>query len=560
MSVTDARRGAPWGASTPGPRRRARSTLGSDWVAALSCGLVAALVQGAFLQPPRLSDQLHYFLDARTLPAISEPAHQALRIGLLIPLRGLIEVLGPSLAAYHAIPLLSIAGLAVATFWLARQLASPVVAIGAALVATINPLVLAEGGELLPDLPAAALFTAAAALLVGVARRLREGTIDRRRADRWLLLAGALVGWAYLVRELIAVALPVLVVLALVHGLPWRRWLAPAAAAFGALVIEWGWGLVFFSDPLIRVRSSLNQPETPAWREPLVAELRARGTIPDTPLDNLVALPRSMVGWGGVGWLLVVLALVTVVAGVIGWRRRRDRSLVTAAPWVAVPWLVVTGIVLGLGLFDARILRPEKLRYWAYLWPGLGLGAALLVGALGRRVARGPGTLVAVAGLVAAVVVPTFGALSDRPVYTSTQATDLGELRTWLAATDCGLLWAGTGHWRATTRVLPIAARTTFGTPVWDGEVRSLTLDDRAPGATDAPLAPGGSGGLELRRAGEVDDGLVLRSAAAVERLEREGVTIPAYLDRALPAGWERTFATSNGDFEVLVPPDSGCA
>ena len=83
------------------------------------------------------------------------------------------------------------------------------------------------GTELLPDLPATALFTAAIALTVA----LREGRIPFRRAA--LVVIGVLLGWSYLTREFIVFDWPLALVL-------WRRigrwewlWAAGAGGAHG---------------------------------------------------------------------------------------------------------------------------------------------------------------------------------------------------------------------------------------------------------------------------------------------------------------------------------------
>src|SRR5690606_10453071 len=89
-----------------------------------------------------------------------------LRIGLTIPVWLMIKLFAYSEAAYYAVPYLSAAGLVVTTYWLGRLLDSRATGLFAGLLVFVNPFVIDDGSQLLPDIPATTLLTAAITLLI----------------------------------------------------------------------------------------------------------------------------------------------------------------------------------------------------------------------------------------------------------------------------------------------------------------------------------------------------------------------------------------------------------
>ena len=89
---------------------------GTDAAIAIGLIVVYALAQSRSVVPPVLSDQLHYLVDAATLPEITGPLHHTLRIGLVLPVSALIGLTGYSELAYYGIGYLSVAVLVVAMF------------------------------------------------------------------------------------------------------------------------------------------------------------------------------------------------------------------------------------------------------------------------------------------------------------------------------------------------------------------------------------------------------------------------------------------------------------
>lgn len=528
----------------PGGRLASRSpadTARLDWLIVASLVVVYGALQAAFVRPPFLSDQLHYFLDASTLPAITEPPHQSLRIGLVIPVWLAIKVFGYSEAAYYALPYLSSAGLVVVTYCLGRLLADRLTGAVAGLLVVANPFVLAESSDLLPDIPAATLFTVAIVLMLWQRRRAGEGR-GLETADRVLLVTiGILLGWSYLVREFILSWYPAVAVVGTGLRYPASWWRRIAVGAAATLSLELIWGLVVHGDPFARVRAALNQPPPPPWRVAEVRELIASGEVPDTQIDLLLALPRAVVA-SPAGWITVALLVALVVATIVV----SGQSLRLLAAWVGIPLGLLLAVILVTDAFDARILRPEKVRYWLPLLPPLVVGGAIGLRELGSRLWGAAGRVAAQALLVVAVlasVLLTGAELDQRAAFTRTGSGYLLEFREWAASKGqtCAVLWADDDHWRATTRWLPMYLRSFWGRPVWRGEVRPLNSGDEFVGLS------------------ALESGALIRSRISIERRRQEEQPLPAYLVEP-PQSWPVLLETAQDHIRVLGVGPSTCA
>ena len=521
------------------PARRGPSAL-PDWlfVATLVAGY--GVLQTIYLKPPFLSDQLHYLLDASLLPDVTWPEHQTLRIGLVLPVRLALEIFGYSEAAYYAMPYLSGAGLVTATYWLGRLLGSRPVGVAAAILVMFNPYVLLDSSDLLPDIPATTLFTAAGALLCWAGLRSEQRPLSPVALRSVLLTAGLAIGWSYLTRELIVFWFPVVVLILVAYRFPARLWgwvTAPAAALFG---LELAWGAIFHGNAFARISAALNQPESPFWRQEEVEQLIAIGEIPDTPVDLLLALPRQLLG-SQVGWVFLTLAAVLMLGALVS----RDRRVVILAAWALGPFVLVMAIVLGTWAMDARILRPEKLRYWIPLWPPLVVGGFVTLQLLGRRLAGRPGLVgasIVLTVVVAATATVTTRDLADTDVFIRTGADYLLDVREWLATEGqaCEVLWTDADHWRATTRVLPLYTKTFWGNSLWDGEIRHLNQ------------------GLEFRPRAQVDGGALVRNRISLTRRSLERAPLPEYLLDP-PEDWPVLMDSGDDRFRIYGVGESGC-
>lgn len=316
-------------AVSPAPARSRRAEL-----------LPPALLVAAYavllllnLSVPQPTDHSHYMDAAKTFPHRPKNPiadHQYLRIGLTAPTALVMRFFGYSEVTYHAVPVAAALLLFVSVYAIGRMMFGRLVgALSAAVLGCVGLIVVA-GTELLPDLPATALFTTAVAIAVAIRQRL---LVRGRRF--WLVVIGLLLAWSYLVREFIPFVWPVVAVLL------WRRigrW-------------EWPWALVpmavaeageiafdahEYGDPLARFHAGSGLGDLPS--RPEVA-----ATFHDLPLWVYVErLPQQLARLPEGPGLLLLLAL-TLAAGLVA--LVRDRAVLLdavrlrrpAAPWSRGP-------------------------------------------------------------------------------------------------------------------------------------------------------------------------------------------------------------------------------
>jgi hypothetical protein len=512
-----------------------------EWLPVGGLVLAYAILQSAFVHQPALSDQMHYFADAAMLPHISEPPHQTLRIGLTIPVWLMTQIFGYSEAAYYAVPYLSTAGLIAATYWLGRVLDSRATGLIAGLLVFANPFVLSDASQLLPDIPAAALLTGAITLLIW--RWQRSGDVEPlQREDRLTLIGvGVLLGWSYLVREFIVLWFPVALLVAMVLRLPrswWRLVLAGMAVMFA---VELLWGLIFFGGPFARIVAALNQPTSPPWRVVQREQLIGTGQIPDTHLEMLTAMPRKLVA-SNAGWILVALFVVLIVAAVL----LRSPGLRVLAVWVVVPVVLMLAVIQVAWLFDSRILRPEKLRYWLPVVPPLVVGGVSAMSAVGHRLLAQRGRVIAAVVAVAlalASVVMTGAQLDRAQDFTRTGQDEYLKFREWAAASGqtCQVIWVDADHWRGSARWALMYLHSFWGRPIWDGELRHLNQ------------------GHDWVDVSQLGTGALVRARTSLERRALEKQELPFYLKEP-PTSWRVLLHTKRDRVRVLAVGSSTCA
>ncbi|MGH3380115.1 MAG: ArnT family glycosyltransferase, partial [Actinoallomurus sp.] len=343
------------------------------WRPAVLLGAVLTLLYGALLlldlSVPQPVDHSRYMDAARSFPSPPKDPifdHQYLRIGLTGPTAVVMKVFGYSEVTYHAFPVVTALLLFAAVYAIGCMLFGRLVGALSAAVLGCAGIVVVAGTELLPDLPATALFTAAVALTIAV----REKLLAWRRL--WLVVIGVLMGWSYLTREFIVFVWP------LVPVLLWRRvgrW-------------EWLWGFVpvaltgigetllnahLYGDPLKRLHAGSGLGDLPS--DPKVA-----ATFHDLPLwVYLWRLPQQLARLAEGPGMLSLLAL-TLAAGVyVVVRRLRgtatvpERRVGVFALWVMLLWVPLT---LAGGVLNPAHpkLRLQLLRYWYPLFPAFVLG------------------------------------------------------------------------------------------------------------------------------------------------------------------------------------------
>ena len=428
-------------------------------------GGVWLVVVLARLPLPYPSDQLNYFNAASAFPyGFPRPGaiHQVTRFGLVLPVRLAIDVFGYSEAAYHVVPLLATLTVLAATYALGTTLFTPVVGAASAVVVVTAMPMFTDAAALLPDAPAAGLFTIAAVLALRV-----------RRGRRWpLLLIGVLLAWSYAIREFIVFAWPLIPVLLVRRGVPMRRLAWVAAPVVAYLGVEMLLCQALYGDPLARVHAILHQRLSPYpayWGMPRAA--------------YLVQLPVTLLHEPGGAWLTALLG--ALLLGALVWRRR----LAVPLAWCALIWVPLT---LSGGLIepDDPALRLNLIRYWFPLFPPLAAGgigvlwlAAAWCTARRARLAVAPAVVLAVAGFAAGTSVAAAG--RDPVIGTDNGRAQMAAFRGWMTHhAGPGTLWTDS----RTTGVAEVYRRASFGGRRWSNPVRPVTAHGPRPGPGDLVL------------------------------------------------------------------------
>jgi len=219
-----------------------------------------------------------------------------------------------------------------------------------------------------PDAMLVLLLTcAAAATLRAVEASGLSEASSSRSAGRWLALAGALVGFAFLAKMLQAfLVLPALVLVYLfLARLPITRRIGHLLTAFATMIVAGGWWVL-----IVSLWPASSRPYIGGSQNNSVLEL----ALGYNGFGRLTGNETGSVGGGGGGgggnwgatgltrlfdseiggqitWLLPA-ALVLGVATL--WFARHDRR-VHAATWVWLGWLVVTAVIFSFmaGIFHA---------------------------------------------------------------------------------------------------------------------------------------------------------------------------------------------------------------
>lgn len=446
------------------------------------------------------------YFGAAADPTAAEPNHWTLRIGLILPVHLAIRVIGYSEVAYYAIPFAAGIGLLVGTYALGRALFSHSVGLAAGLLGVMNPYVLIHSSELFPDLAATAAFTGALALVVMAATARRRGVL--------LITAGFLLGWAYLARELIVVLFPLVAVAFAAYRIPWRELrfvMLPIGIALG---LELAWGLVVHGDALIHAKELLGrtlETQISDNRALLRANIRSQqGSV----IGASTALPRVLLSEAIGPMFLGLLALTALAAGVL-----RERAFVLLAAWAFGLWALFTVIGLYETPSGGSLLRLDGRRYWYPLFPPILLGG---LGAITRLMVTTGRSRIAIAaaslGMVPVIsLLFSLVTLPARPIFVSGGADGFLRLREWLAEhpSEEQLLW--TDH--ITALIAAMYTRTSFGSPIWHGEVTSFSSE-------------------EAFLSKPPQDGLVLISFESIERIASGSTEVPEYL-LAPPQSWD---------------------
>ena len=448
------------------------------WRGDVVLGVILVALYGVVLlwnlSVPQPVDHSRYMDAAKAFPSRPDDPifdHQYLRIGLTAPTALAMRVFGYSEVTYHAFPVAAALLLFASVYAIGCLMFGRLVgALSAVVLAGIGIIVVA-GTELLPDLPATALFTTAIALTVA----LRDGRVRYRRTV--LVAIGVLLGWSYLTREFIVFDWPLALVLV------WRRigrweWLWAAAPVALTGLGEMALNARLYGDPLARLHADSGLGNLPS--APKVA-----ATFHDLPLwVYLWRLPEQLGRPAEGPGLLLLLALALVAGLVVAVRRFRgevpaaQRNAGTFAVWILLMWVPLT--LLG-GVLDPAHpkLRLQLLRYWYPVFPAFVLGGVAALWLSSRAVRLRSVVPVVVAVAVVALSVLGRPGLAGWGGSGRVRSHALPEFRSWLARSGAATVWTDTRLFR----IMPIYLVSPTGHRIWHGRLRPLVRPDQpAPG------------------------------------------------------------------------------
>ncbi|WP_134767220.1 glycosyltransferase family 39 protein [Nocardioides sp. 1609] len=257
--------------------------------------------------------------------------------------------------------LLGVATVAVVHAGVRRATGSPGAAVLAGTAFALTPVAVLMFRYNNPDSLLVLLLTGSAVATLRAIDRTRDGTAPGHRALPWLVLAGSLVGLAFLTKMLQAfLVLPALAATYAVFAVvPWRRRLLHLLAAAGAAVVSGSWWIV-----AVDLWPASSRPYIGGSQSNSVLELVLGYNGVGRLTGDQTGAVRGPGGWGTssllrlldpgtgsqVAWLLPA-AVVLGIAGLVMTRGTDDRRRPALALWLT--WTLVTWLVFSLmnGIF-----------------------------------------------------------------------------------------------------------------------------------------------------------------------------------------------------------------
>ncbi len=385
--------------SVSGRHRRAA------WLMMGLVGVAALTLRATLYHQPTNSDDVSYYWSAAgpgaeyglfadpNVPRRPATGHSNLRLGILLPIRGLSRLIPYSQFGFYATVYLFAALCLVAVGVFGYVVGGPFVGVGLLWLWATSPAAIGVDTRLLPDnlgLAFALLAVALAWKAAGLDPRHRAAEVQagaRRRAQLMAAIAGALIALAFATRATFAVY-GVAVAIVLLLGAGRVRTLACFVLGGCAVhVIELALLAHLAGGPFVRWRILLGYGGR-VGQASIFAGYRWADIVLRYPRLLLESCPAELVvhvlGWAGCLWWL--------------WHGRDRRNLARAATLIiafgGIAWSVVH-------LSPPVPLLREKLRYYASALPLFQLAAVSVLSALFRR----PGVLarLAPAGCIAAI-------------------------------------------------------------------------------------------------------------------------------------------------------------
>ncbi|MGB6228725.1 MAG: glycosyltransferase family 39 protein [Litorimonas sp.] len=319
-----------------------------------------------FIEPPRMSDQMRYFMDAADPENIGVGVRD-FRIGLIFPLHLFMKVFGYSELSFYFLPFLAFAGTASVIYLLGRFYFNDLTGLFAAYLFCTTPAVLREVSELLPDYFSAMLIGFAVLLMATATRADSENDISEAKLLALFACSGLLLGWAYLAREFATLIYPILGIAMVLLKVRVKHIFALSAGALLMLGVELLWNLYHYDDPLTRIRYVVFTRRE-LLTSPYFSSLAYETNFWPAFLQFFnIGSERSLMN----GWLFMLglgsLAVLALSAP------RRYAYLVV---WGLTSWALLTTIAIIPTFGGEMILRLHKFRYWAIVLPPLYIAVA----------------------------------------------------------------------------------------------------------------------------------------------------------------------------------------
>jgi 4-amino-4-deoxy-L-arabinose transferase-like glycosyltransferase len=273
-------------------------------------------------------------------------------------------VFGHSEITYYAVPVLTVVLLAVAISNLGRAMFGWWVGPVAALLTVSSNFVFVHATQLLPDIPATAVLTACLAVLYHATRRQPE------RRTALLVLAGAVFGVAFLMRETVVLFLPGLIAAALLWGARWRGVAMLLAGSLVGPVLDLIGNAVLWGDPLARVNLVFLRTATEGHISVEAAE--AAFAEQSNVVKSFSMLPQAL--WESTLGRAIAVGVVAYLV-VICLPKFRNRANWGLPAWVMSAWVVYALVATIRPESGTPVLRLNQIRYWTPFAPALVLMA-----------------------------------------------------------------------------------------------------------------------------------------------------------------------------------------
>ena len=443
-----------------------------EWVIIISIIFTTVFLQILFLTPPELSDQLDYFFWADKFPNLSaDPHHRTLRIGLLIPISFLIKFFNYSEIAYYLIPILSSVAFSIGIYKLSRLFFNRIVSLCSSILSISIPIFLRYAGQLLPDLPSIAMTIWSIFLLINSTKEVK----GIYKNSKFHIFIGALLGWAYLVKEMVGLYFLIIALTFFLYKIPLKKIFYLVSGFLGILSLEFIFAYHTYQDAFIRF----------SFASPRGTEGSVTKSIP-LVLTSFFRLLNNYSS-DGYAFLLFLFLIGSTIFAI-----KKNNSFMFLNLWFLLSYFELT--ILGIFPIILRwegftILRLHIFRYWFFMIPPFIIGGTAILSKIIHLIVNNIGIRKNRLQMANGLILFTFTLSSifigvksiwNLPDYIRTDGNHYQEFRKFLKNNggEFEKIWLTFDDFRASERVIPIFTNSFFGTPIWEGDFERLNYDN----------------------------------------------------------------------------------